>query len=340
MHTRRWVSGAAAAIALLVLSGSVAFANPGSIIDFEENLDGGDIVGTLSDGNGIGGDPTTVTAEVNSSPTANRDMIFVADCSGATCTGTDNDLSASGHGNILMYSEDGDSTDPDDADVAGNTLSFVFSVPVTLESIWVIDTEEPLTIRMFDAANAQIGPDIAGPDLEDGQSATVSLNDTPGVSRLDIVWGGSGGLDDLMFFVPTTPPGGGGEGCTPGYWKNHTDRWVGYAPSDSFNTVFGVSAAGNPTLLEAASAGGGGATALGRHAVAALLNAAHGDVDSGQTTADVIALVQSAYNSGDFEAAKDTLEDINEQGCPLGGSSATTGGGNSNPNANAKSKKK
>ena len=28
--------------------------------------------------------------------------------------------------------------------------------------------------------------------------------------------------------------------CTPGYWKNHTDAWVGYKTSDSFNIAFGV----------------------------------------------------------------------------------------------------
>ena len=94
------------------------------------------------------------------------------------------------------------------------------------------------------------------------------------------------------------------------------------------------------TLLQAAEAGGGGAIALGRHAVAALLNASNPDVESGQTEAEVKAIVQNAYATGDFEGAKDILEDINEQGCPLGGSSATTGGGNANANANKNSKGK
>ena len=29
----------------------------------------------------------------------------------------------------------------------------------------------------------------------------------------------------------TQPPGGGG--CTPGYWKNHTEDWVGYTPGQT-----------------------------------------------------------------------------------------------------------
>ena len=331
MHIRRWGTGLAAAVVLLLLSSSVAWANPGSVIDFEENLDEGDIVGTLSDGNGIGGDPTTITVEVNSAPDAGHDMIFVADCSGLTCSGSDDDLSAPGHGNILIYSEDLDSGDPDDID-GPNTLSFVFSAPVTLSSVWIIDNEEGLVIRMYsDTAGTTLLHTVNAPTQADGVSGTVGLDDTANVRRIDFVARGSIGIDELDFFVPL----GGGEGCTPGYWKNHTDRWTApYDPSDSFDSTFGVTSTDNPTLLEAVGAGGGGEIALQRHAVAALLNAAHGDVDSGQTVQDVIDVVQDAYDTGDFEDAKDELEDINEQGCPLSGTSATTGGGN--PNANSR----
>ena len=36
----------------------------------------------------------------------------------------------------------------------------------------------------------------------------------------------------------------GDQGCTPGYWKQpqHLDDWVGYAPTDSYNAIFGVAA--------------------------------------------------------------------------------------------------
>jgi len=115
---------------------------------------------------------------------------------------------------------------------------------------------------------------------------------------------------------PPPPPPGGGEGCTPGYWKQdqHFDSWVGYSPSDSFDAVFGVSYGG--TLLEAAGANGGGANALARHAVAALLNASS-SVDYYYSTADVISMVQAAFASGDFEATKDLFALQNEMGCPL-----------------------
>lgn len=115
---------------------------------------------------------------------------------------------------------------------------------------------------------------------------------------------------------PPPPPGGGTEGCTPGYWKqpHHFDSWVGYLPGDSFDAVFGVSYGG--TLLEGASAKGGGVNALARHAVAALLNASS-TVDYAANTAQVIDAVQAAFASGDFETQKNVFEGWNEMGCPL-----------------------
>jgi hypothetical protein len=94
-------------------------------------------------------------------------------------------------------------------------------------------------------------------------------------------------------------------------------------PGDSFDLVFGVDAPGDLTLLEALEQGGGGYKALGRHAVAALLNASNPDVDSDFSAAAVIALVQDAFETGDFEAAKNILAAANEQECPIGQRSDT-----------------
>lgn len=113
----------------------------------------------------------------------------------------------------------------------------------------------------------------------------------------------------------------GGQGCTPGYWKqsHHFDSWAatGYAPSELFDTVFSVTLFPSLTLLDALNQGGGHEKALGRHAVAALLNASSPDVSYAYSAAEVIALVQSAVASGDYETAKDLLASENEQGCPL-----------------------
>lgn len=116
---------------------------------------------------------------------------------------------------------------------------------------------------------------------------------------------------------PPPPPSGGTQGCTPGYWKqeHHFDSWVGYSPNDSFSAVFGVNYSG--TLAQAAGAKGGGANALARHAVAALLNSTNGGVDYKYSTQDVINMVQAAFASGDFNGTKDLFEAQNELGCPL-----------------------
>jgi hypothetical protein len=117
----------------------------------------------------------------------------------------------------------------------------------------------------------------------------------------------------------TTTVRHGGDGCTPGFWRqaHHYDSWVGFSPGDDYETVFGVDAVFDATLGEAAWFGGGGEYALARHAVAALLNSTSPDVDYAFTTSQVIDLVQNAYATGDFEDAKDMLEDENEEGCPL-----------------------
>jgi hypothetical protein len=62
---------------------------------------------------------------------------------------------------------------------------------------------------------------------------------------------------------------------------------------------------------------GGGENALARHAVAALLNASSPDVDYYTDVAGVIALVQEAYATGEFESAKDLLDLQNNLGCPI-----------------------
>ncbi len=115
---------------------------------------------------------------------------------------------------------------------------------------------------------------------------------------------------------PPPPPGGG---CTPGFWKNSVGSWpAGYLPNADFDATFGVNGFNpNITLLDALNLGSGGKNALARHAVAGLLNSATSEVDYGMSTADVIAAVQAAFASGDFETVKNPLESLNEKGCPL-----------------------
>ena len=93
--------------------------------------------------------------------------------------------------------------------------------------------------------------------------------------------------------------------------------WIGYTPTDVYDKVFGVSSFGNMTLLQVLGQGGGGKIALGRHSVAALLNATSGEVDYAYTVDQIIAMVQEAYATGDFEGAKNLLATENERGCSV-----------------------
>lgn len=118
-------------------------------------------------------------------------------------------------------------------------------------------------------------------------------------------------------------------GCTPGYWKVpvHLDSWeeTGFQTTDTFNSVFSVtqyvkSDGSAYTLLEVMrELNGNGdpiSTNLGFHAVAALLNAAHPEVNFGYTSGELIALFQANYLTNP-ERLKDSLEMLNERDCPL-----------------------
>jgi hypothetical protein len=126
------------------------------------------------------------------------------------------------------------------------------------------------------------------------------------------------------------PNPGEGEGCTPGYWRNHHDRWVGAEPADDFDATFGVDLFDPAvTLGWAIAAGGGGVNAFARHATAALLNAYAAELGSDGQFVDypydvdeVIQMVQDAVADDTLEETKDVLSAANELGCPLSGSRA------------------
>jgi hypothetical protein len=111
------------------------------------------------------------------------------------------------------------------------------------------------------------------------------------------------------------------EGCTPGFWRNHLDHWddTPYTVDTLVNSTFGCDLVPEDDItfgdvIDAPQTYG----ALAFHAVAALLNATHPDVDYGLDADEVI----DAACDGD----KDELSENNEEGCPLSGGN-TTGGG-------------
>ena len=116
----------------------------------------------------------------------------------------------------------------------------------------------------------------------------------------------------------------GNQGCTPGFWKNHTDVWVGYSPSDLVSAVFSNAAPYDvDTLLQALSLKGGpgvdGAERiLLRAAVSALLNST--SVNYPLTTSEIITMTDNALAAGDratILSVASELDALNNLGCPF-----------------------
>jgi hypothetical protein len=122
-------------------------------------------------------------------------------------------------------------------------------------------------------------------------------------------------------------PPRGNEGCTPGFWKNHTSAWDVYSPSQTVGSVFsGASASlADDTLLQALSYQGGtgllGAERiLLRAAVAALLNSTDNVVDYYLFTSEVRNRVSAALTSDNRSrmlTLAGNLDNWNNAGCPL-----------------------
>lgn len=122
---------------------------------------------------------------------------------------------------------------------------------------------------------------------------------------------------------------------TPGFWKNDNSasHWeqTGFQKTDGFQAIFGVNTLfnSNTSLLDILNAKGGGADALGRHAVAAFLNASLPGSTYPYSPAEITssvgaALTQHQINSlslpgsseddSAIEDLKDIYEALNEDG--------------------------
>lgn len=118
------------------------------------------------------------------------------------------------------------------------------------------------------------------------------------------------------------------EGCTLGYWKNHTDKWCeAYSTCDLYGDIFenSPSELSNLSLLEVLNIGGGGIYNLGRQSVAALLNTCSSGVDFAYSDIQtLIDDVNSAFANDQAGYFGSYLDMLNQAGCPLSGSNATT----------------
>jgi len=131
-------------------------------------------------------------------------MIFDTD----NPTGGDDDLDYSalpdGPGNILIISEDGDQSDPDDS-ARGGRIVFNFDEAVDLTSIVALDAERGGVFKAFDDEGNLIGK-VRFKGTEDNGLVEVDLSSLTGVSKLVARVKGSGGLDDLTVERNLPPP--------------------------------------------------------------------------------------------------------------------------------------
>lgn len=192
-------------------------------------------------------------------------------------------------------------------------------------------SNNPSVVNILDGSDgASWDTEVLVIDIPAGvASTTVQLFSAPPNQNPDsLLWT----LGLLRLPLPgDVPPPPGEDGCTPGYWKNHTDSWAGtgYSPLQTTGSVFSGASAfptlASQSLLQSLQGGGGsgtlgGARILVRAAVAALLNAGHSGVDYPRTTAEILADVNAALTSNNRNAMlalASELDSDNNLGCPL-----------------------
>jgi len=118
-------------------------------------------------------------------------------------------------------------------------------------------------------------------------------------------------------------PDFGDEGCKPRFWSRSQNfvLWPApFTPDTLFSSVFEDAFPGQ-SLLQVLNNEGFGLNALGRHAVAALLNAASSDVAYDRTLQHVITMFNGVYtgekHDPKYRALRKVFKALNTMGCPL-----------------------
>ncbi len=232
-----------------------------------DTIDGGDghdtiygdgpITGTTLDFNALSaGDLVTDQfvdsgVRITSADPAHPVMVFDS----ANPTGDDFDLATPMNGNILILSEDGDSSDPDD-NAGGGTFIFDFTGPATINSLDFIDQGAGTTIRLYDAGGHILNT-INVPLGANNALITQAIN-TSGVSQMEVELSGSGAIDNLDFALESDPSGNddtilGGDGKDIIFGQQGADNISGGAGDDTItggagaDNLFG--GAGSDTFL-------------------------------------------------------------------------------------------
>ncbi len=209
---------------------------------------------------------------------------------------------------------------------ASATGGYLYPASFTLQAgecltIWgansVDEAPSSVTVTEILGPGMQVDSIYVVPETQAGPGAYTKYTGTNTATATGLDWYNGA---RFKFWNSETPDTPGGQGCTPGFWRQ--EQWFGfwtapYTPTTLFSAVFDDAFPGM-TLHQVVQLGGGGLNALGRHTVAALLNAASADVDYGFTTQEVIDGFNAVFPGGDYEGLKNDFEYENELGCGLG----------------------
>lgn len=179
------------ALSLLLMS---PFASASIIIDFE-----GFAAGTV-----INSQYSGITVSANSNGSNDLAMIFDS----ANPTGGDSDLATPGYhptntnslGNILIISEDGNSSDPDD-EARGGTISFDFVSEVIMQSLGILDIDknEGNGVEFFNLGSSVGSLNFAA--LGDNSFQEFDL-DNLAITQMVVSFSSSGAITDFEYRVP------------------------------------------------------------------------------------------------------------------------------------------
>ncbi len=116
-------------------------------------------------------------------------------------TGGDADLTSDDLGNVLIISEDGDSSDADDS-AAGGTISMVWDDLVGVFSVGLLDIDEPGSVATFYDADDNVLDTFEILDMGDNSYQTVNIG-VSNVARMDLELAGSGALANIELVTVT-----------------------------------------------------------------------------------------------------------------------------------------
>ena len=186
------------------LAAFIGTASAGTVVLDFDTLSAGDVVTTQYAG---------VTITGNEARRGHGAMVFDS----RNATGGDRDLagpflsedgqSTYAPGNILILSEDGDSTDPDDS-ARGGTITLDFAQAVTFGGFNAFDINgaESITLELYDATGILVASfDNGSRTVADNGFLSFQRLCVENVSRAVFILAGSGAIDDISFDAAPVP---------------------------------------------------------------------------------------------------------------------------------------